>query len=545
VIKARRRDAEENAVAALGEASTVQSKDMVVRPQGSGERLLIGGGVLLIVALAVVLRLVPILFVPSMNWGDEVFQTVEPAHRVVYGYGLMTWEFQLGMRSWLLPGAIVGLIEVGRLVGEGPEYYLAAIAVGLGILAAAPVVCAFLWCRRWFGLAGGFAAAAAMAVAPELVYFGARALNEVVAAHLLAVALYLIEPGYPVRDRRRLFVAGLVLGLVSLLRLQLAPAAALVALWSGVPDWRARLPSVIAGGLAAAAIGATLDWPTLGYPLASIWRNLFYNLHLGVSAGFSVEPWFFYLLGELGVWLAGAPFVLLLIWVGARQMPLLLITALVVFAVHMAVPHKEYRFIYPAIVLLMLLAAIGLAQLTARGTQWVMGRGLPRHAAAVVCVLMLTAGWSALAFNAWTAGALGLLRYRDHDELLAIAYARDLPAICGVGLYGEEAWVRYGGYSHLHRTVPLFWPKDEAALTEMAAGFDTLVTDQPPPASLGFATDRCFGEICVTRRSGACEPRPAARAWFPEQLRGKVSTETRLEALPRSARQATGAAARP
>ena len=87
--------------------------------------------------------LVPILFVPSMNWGDEVFQTVEPAHRLVYGYGLMTWEFQLGMRSWLLPGTIAGLIELGRMVGDGPEYYLAAIAIGLGILAAAPVVCGF------------------------------------------------------------------------------------------------------------------------------------------------------------------------------------------------------------------------------------------------------------------------------------------------------------------------------------------------------------------------------------------------------------------
>lgn len=532
-------------MAALGGPSHVRPEHVADRRQGSRERWLIGGGVLLIASLAVMLRLVPILFVPSMNWGDEVFQTVEPAHRVVYGYGLMTWEFQLGMRSWLLPGTIAGLIELARMLGEGPQYYLAAVAIGLGILAAAPVVCAFLWCRRWFGLAGGFAAAAAIAIAPELVYFGARALNEIVAAHLLVIALYLIEPGYPVRDRRRLFAAGLMLGLVSLLRLQLTPAAALIAIWSGLRDWRARLPSVIGGGLVAVAIGAVVDWLILGYPLASIWRNLFYNIHLGVSSGFSVEPWFYYLLGELGVWLAGAPLVLLLIGVGCRRMPLLLAAALVIFAVHMAVPHKEYRFIYPAVMLLMLLAAIGLAELIAWGTDWVMARGLRRPAAAVLCAVVLTAGWSALAFNAWTEGALALLRYRDHDELLAIAYARDLPAICGVGLYGEEAWVRYGGYSHLHRPVPLFWPKDDAALAEMAAGFDTLVTDKPPPASLGFATDRCFGEICVARRSGPCEPRPAQNAWFPEQLRGKISTEMRLEALPQGVRQDAGAAARP
>jgi hypothetical protein len=136
---------------------------------------------------------------------------------------------------------------------------------------------------------------------------------------------------------------------------------------------------------------------------------------------------------------------------------------------------------------------------------------------------------------------LSLLRYRAHNELLAIAHVRDLPAICGLGLYGEEAWVRYGGYAHLHRPVPLFWPKDEAALAATAAGFDTLVTDHPPPASLGFAPQRCFGEICVARRAGVCEPRPAPGMWFPEQLRGKVSTETRLEALPRRASELPGA----
>jgi GPI mannosyltransferase 3 len=357
------------------------------------------------------------------------------------------------------------------------------------------------------------------------------------------IALYLIEPGYRVDDRRRLFAAGLLLGLVSLLRLQLAPAAALVVLWSGRRDWRNRLPGLIGGGLAALGVGAVVDWLSLGYPLASIWRNLFYNIHLGVSSGFSVEPWFYYLLGELGVWLAATPLLLaapllllLIVGLGARRQPLLLATAVLVLAVHMAVPHKEYRFIYPAVVLLMLLAAAGLAQLADWGTGWAAQRGLPPPAAAVCGALLLSAGWSAIAFGAWSNG-LSLLRQRDHDELLAIAFVRDLPAICGVGLYGDEAWVRYGGYAHLHREVPLFWPKDDAALTAGAAGFDTLVTDNPPPASLGFATLRCFGEICVARRPGHCEPRPTPEVWFPEQLRGKVPTEPRFEALPRGIRR--------
>jgi hypothetical protein len=35
------------------------------------------------VAVAGALRLVPVVFVPSFNWGDEIFQAIEPAHRLV------------------------------------------------------------------------------------------------------------------------------------------------------------------------------------------------------------------------------------------------------------------------------------------------------------------------------------------------------------------------------------------------------------------------------------------------------------------------------
>jgi hypothetical protein len=84
-----------------------------------------------LVALAILLRLQPILSEPSAVWADEIFQTSEPAHRLVYGSGLVAWEFQLGVRSWLLPGLIAGLMELSRIIGDGPDFYLPVIAVVL------------------------------------------------------------------------------------------------------------------------------------------------------------------------------------------------------------------------------------------------------------------------------------------------------------------------------------------------------------------------------------------------------------------------------
>src|ERR1700747_624293 len=142
-----------------------------------GGRGLTRAGVGSLVLLAVGLRLIPIVFVPSMVWADEIFQASEQAHRIVYGSGLIPWEFQFGARSWLLPGVIAVLMELARIAGDGRAYYLPLIATAFAGLAALPVACCFLWCRRLFGLSGAVVAGTAVATAPELVYFAARTLS--------------------------------------------------------------------------------------------------------------------------------------------------------------------------------------------------------------------------------------------------------------------------------------------------------------------------------------------------------------------------------
>jgi hypothetical protein len=498
-----------------------------------GERQLAWAGLCCLVVLAVALRLVPTVFVPSTNWADEIFQSTEQAHRLVYGYGLVPWEFQLGMRSWLLPAVVASLIELARLVGDGPGYYLPAIATGFGLLASAPVVCVFLWCRRAFGPAPACAAAAAVAVAPELVYFGARTLTEVAAAHLLVLACYLVAPGRRGASRRRLVVAGLLLGLTCLLRVQLVPAVAVVALWPVRGGWAARLAALAGGGSAALAGGALLDWLTLDYPFASIWRNLVYNGFQAVGSDISTAAWYLYLFGELGVWLSAAPFVLLLVGLGARRMPALSVAALVVIAVHSAIPHKEYRFIYPAVLLLMVLAAIGLAE-AARWTAMRLQRcGLRPSAAAPAAALGLASVWAAGSYYVWSSGYIAELRQRDHDNLRAMSFvAQASPAPCGVGLYGGQAWDRFGGYSHLHRPVAMFWPEDAAELAAEAPAFDMLLYRAAPPPGLGFAPIRCFGETCVARRPGRCQPRAMAATWYPPQLLPYAPPRDTFEAVP-------------
>ncbi len=457
-------------------------------------------------AVAVALRLVPILLYPSLNWADEIFQAIEPAHRLVYGTGLVPWEFQLGARSWLLPGVIAGLMEIARLVGPGPDYYLPVIAIAFAALAAAPVACCFLWCRRLFGLPAAIAGATVVAVAPDLIYFGARTLTEVVAGNLLIVALFALEPGTDDIGRRRLLLGGLLLGLVFVLRVHLAPALALIVLWTGLRAPRARLPLIAAGiGIVLAADGG-LDAVTLGYPFASIWRYLSYNVIYGVSSTFGVEPWSYYGVGEIGIWRGALPVLALLALLGARRKPILLAPALAIIVLHTAFAHKEYRFIYPALVLLTVLAGIGLAGaidfIRRRPSPNGMRSGVDVWLAAIVG----TGFWCALAFGVWIGPDMTALRNRAHDLLMASSFVAHEPDVCGIGLSirATEGWIASGGYSYLHQRVPLYWPETPAELTAESGSFNALIINGEPPDDQGFKVLQCFGETCIARRSGGC-----------------------------------------
>jgi GPI mannosyltransferase 3 len=500
------------------------------------DRLLLAkAGLVVLVAMAIGLRLAAVLLVPSLNWADEIFQATEQAHRLVYGTGLVPWEFQLGARSWLLPGVIAGLMELARIAGDGPDYYLPVIAGAFAALGAAPVVCCFLWCRRHFGLAGAFVAGMAVATAPELVYFSARTLSEVVAGHLLVVALYAIEPGYRVTSRSRLFAAGALLGLVFVARIQLAPAILVVTLWANWRMPRERLVAMLAGLTGALLVAAILDILTLGYPLASLWRYVLYNVYYGVSSSFGVEAWDYYLQAEFAIWGSALFSLLLLSILGARWMPLLLATAIAILAIHSTIPHKEYRFVFPAIELLMVLSGAGLAQLVSwTSNRWRGGR-LRGTVALSTCVAFVSSAWVAACFMVWTGPILAGLRDSARDNLSAASFVAHGPAPCGIGFYGRggDDWAAYGGYTYFHRPSPMYWPKDEAELDAYAVGFDIIIYTKTPPERLGFTVQECFEKVCVARRPGACAALPMMRMPFPDPVPRPPDRQAPIEASTR------------
>jgi hypothetical protein len=460
------------------------------------------GGAMLVALVAFAARLMPIFAVPGINHPDEIFQSLEPAHLLVFGYGLDTWTG--GLRSAILPGIIAALMEASRLFGSGPDIYIPVVQTAFAALSATGVACCFLWAARRFGLWPAIAAASVPAFWPDALYFGGRTLSEPVAASLLVIALYLLEPGYLVTSRRRLAWGGALLTLAFVIRIQLGPAIAVAAIWAWLRAPRRRLLPLFGGVLGMLVLNGLLDAATAGYPFAPEWRNLTANLANDVASSFGTAPWNFFL---LALWGAATLPLAALTLLGARQAPLLLTSAVVILLAHSVIPHKEYRFVYPAILLLLIVAGLGLAQLVAWFSLLSKPLSLPAgyllSIGALGIVLIVALSCATIIISPRQQA----LWRKGEDMMRASALIARLPSVCGIGTFGIYWWDT-GGYTFFHRNVPFYWPLSPAQFAHDAPGFDTLIETRGAPRPPDYDRRQCFGSICIAQRPGGCQPVP-------------------------------------
>ncbi len=477
---------------------------------------------LAIVAAALAIRVAVALFLPSIVQQDETFQYLEEAHRLVFGTGLVPWEYVVGARSWVFPGLIAGVIEISHLFGGSPEAASTAVAVFMAILSLTPVITAFLWGWRTGGLTAAASAGALNAVWFELVYFAPHPIAENIAADTLAAGLYVLYPGEPAGAPRRLAVGGFLLGLTLIFRLQLAPAVTVAAAWVCRAEIRARYAPFILGAALPILLSGLLDGFTWDWPFQSMALNVWINLKDGVAEQFSKAPVYQYLSLAVTYWSGALVLIILLALVGARRLPMLAFIAVTIFAVHTVLTHKEYRFNYPALPLLMTLVGIGSADVAAR----LLG-GPPGRPARLALLWGIPAFWIVTSAVLARSREFYPLWYRDRGSIAAMQIINADRAACGVGIYPADMWDRSGGYAHLRAGLVLYGSSDGDPAAKVEA-FNYLITYAPSDfAALGFTRLRCWAEppgrtivldpICLWHRPRACEPiaAPPLRATPP------------------------------
>jgi phosphatidylinositol glycan class B len=404
-----------------------------------------------ILTLAVITRGWAALKDHGCYWADEIYQTMEPAHHFAFGYGLLPWEFLDGARSWLFPGLIGVAWKLAAKLGVSSSVTLVGMAkVCMASLSVAGVWMGMCLARKLGGEAASLFAGLVGTLCTPLLVIGSRCMTETATAPLiLGAALLLQTPG-----RGRAAWAGAMAALSIFLRYQngiLAVGFLVILLarrtW---PEFRAYLSAAILVGL----LGGLLDWPTWGFPFRAAWVYINFEILKGGASSYGTYPPTFYV-EHLGTAI-GLSFAVLVLGlaVASRRAPGLVLLVMVVVAIHSVIPHKELRFLYPVLPLGVSLASVGLVDLM-NG----LGKGpWPLAALATICGTQMALQDRNPTFEQFGVPEIQGVHdiWHAHEGYVRASWAAArAPELCGIIYTGTFSWAT-GGYTYLHRAVPIF-----------------------------------------------------------------------------------------
>jgi phosphatidylinositol glycan class B len=424
---------------------------------------------------------------------DEVFQFLEPAHGLAFGYRVSTWEWEVGLRNLAVPGVLAAVLEVGAGLGlEHPWALVGLIWLACAAVQAMGTVALIRLLEERDGRGAALFGAGVFVTWGGWLLYAARPLGDALSvAPLLGALLW----AWHARTRGTVWAGlwcGLLLGAAFVIRY---PSAVF-----GVPiavsllasrRWRSLAGFAVGSGVVLLGLGV-LDWMTWGEPWASAWRYLQFNITSGSSAEqFGRKPvwWYLPILAGMVPVLLSWHFVR-----GLARRDLLLGAFVLYFGVVSALGHKEARFLVPLIPLFVAIAA---------APAWRdISRLRARSRAALGGVVGLFVLASALA--ATVQRPVGLRT----EVIDAVVSAGREPGLTGLVIAGPAEW-NTGGRFYLHREVPVFVSHGKSPeelhtrLTEPLFSHVLVEGTAVEPLALeraGFCPVRRWGKVALWRR---------------------------------------------
>ncbi|MDF1759878.1 MAG: hypothetical protein P1U40_05025 [Coxiellaceae bacterium] len=320
-------------------------------------------GLVCLLALSFLLRIILASTLRFIYYPDEIFQTLEPAHHLAFGYGYLTWEWQDGIRSWLLPGFFAGIMKICNLFSHNAALYINTIQTIMVAFSLIPIYVTYRLAQRFTSNTNALLAAAIPAFWYEGILVAARALSGTLPAYLLIFSAYalLTLRDQPLPRIGSWFCIGAVLGLVAYLRFPLLPEVLFTMVYccrKNTNVWK----SIAAGFLLAFMAGGILDWITWGHPFQSIIKNIDTNIfHHVAAAKYGASPWYYYVIKLLSHQLIFIIPFMYFTYRGAKKNLLFAGIALLNILSFSLIGHKEYRFILLTVLCITLLTGLGIA----------------------------------------------------------------------------------------------------------------------------------------------------------------------------------------
>ncbi|UCD94704.1 MAG: hypothetical protein JSU69_01240 [Candidatus Zixiibacteriota bacterium] len=424
----------------------------------SGKKILLA-----IILIAVVLRIVLALVSDNVNHPDEVFQVLEQSHRVVFGYGIVPWEYRLSARSWLVPGLMTLILYPLKVLGiDNPNIYVPLVKIILSLISLVAVYSAYVIGRRLASERAGLWAAFLFAIWFEIVYFSIRPLSEVWATTFLlaAVAIQLTR-----RSKLQIASAGLLACLCVAIRINYFPIV-LVLVIMGLKrmtneDRRVYLLSIFAT-LVGVGIVETM---TLGKPFTSYinFLNVDKTFFMAGPLGSKISTDYLMCMGYASLFLYWLiPLLGLAFW---RKTRVILAMLAVAVLTHILIPAKDhqidYRHIYVAIPLIMIIGGIIIARTIDMSKNARMRNMMVIIFSAILLIISVSGSLARIpcqknVYAGKTFEVYDHSIYYSNPILKAYRYLYNQDDVYAV-YDASTAWFRAGGFYYLHRDVPLYY----------------------------------------------------------------------------------------
>jgi phosphatidylinositol glycan class B len=457
---------------------------------------------LAILVLAFVIRITLALLSDNFNHPDENFQIMEQAHRLVFGYGIIPWEYRFTIRSWIVPGFTTVLLYPFKILGfDNPNTYIPGIKILLSILSLTIVWAAYLIGKRLSSERTGLLAAFFCAIWYEIAYFSIRPLSEVWATIFFMAAL-----AFSFSDNKKEILLSAMLGVMTMaIRVNYIPIVTvlvMINLWRHSSEGkRIYLSSLMAGVI---LIGI-FEIFTVGKPYLSYYNYFYYNstFFIAGAIGSTLSVTYLWDLAYASFyiyWLI--PIIGLFFYNKCRPLLALVAISLISHLITPAQKHQiDYRHIFIVVPMIIIIGAFILEESIKRFKKIKMQKA----------VLVTTAVIS-LAFS--TAGTLGVIPgqkgayqnkifnvynhnifYRD-PHLSAYRFLNGCSDMAG--LYDiSELWFRSGGYYYLHRDIPIYYSNTAPPNLDYVSH---ILTKKEVPALTGFKLIKQYDEYKIYAR---------------------------------------------
>ncbi|KAG7790818.1 hypothetical protein KL910_002102 [Ogataea haglerorum] len=307
--------------------------------------------------LILAIRLANSLSINTFFQADEYWQALEPAHYQIFGYGYLTWEWRQGIRSFMHPLLYVPIYKVCQILSLDYAYLLYLPKAMNALICAVGETFQYKLTCKWTQDPSVRRAMFYLSLfSPFNWYCYCRSFSNSLELALTTVALFLYPETFGVHYIYSMAIAGLC----CIIR----PTNGLIWVVYGLRNFYRgpRLKIIISTiliGIAVLSVDLIVNRYFYGSWRIPYIKFLDFNVSKNLSSFYGVSRLDFYFLQAIPViLLTYLPYFMIgLLVKKSRELKLVLIINLLVFSL---IQHKEFRFIYPMMPILLFFATHGM-----------------------------------------------------------------------------------------------------------------------------------------------------------------------------------------